>query len=481
MNQRAVESFSKQRHGDLLQLGLFDIEHLRFGIEIEHLSEVCVAVDILPIVSSRTEVVGSLRLRGQMIPIIDLLSLCGLDQKAKPPELIAIVQSDGRFIGIGVDKTGGISNYEMESAQPLYKVGDAYSPLVRRGILDDGAAVNIVDVARIFEQPDIPSCPANQDNDRGKAAVGQSAYLTFEAGGATFGMDAVSIFGTVPRQNIKAGAVSGSQCLGMIEYLNRKVPTVDCADLVGLGSPMAKANPEVVVVGLSEDRLVGLAVDVIRMIEFIDEGMLKTPPTHLQNAASLVSGYYLNEDDVQVFTLDPRRFETKPDLQHIADLSKLTTSEPEETTVLPTHSAADRTTRRCLVYTAGRRQTSDLTQVVTILETPDYVTPLQNAKPSVEGMFAYRGASVLLVDLAKASGQKAAKDPSKARVLLVRGETGDVGFLVDSVDGIETSDLVISEEGDRMGPIAQLGRGAHRTTLPIVDLHEMVASLSSPA
>ncbi|MEO1238048.1 MAG: chemotaxis protein CheW, partial [Pseudomonadota bacterium] len=198
----------------------------------------------------------------------------------------------------------------------------------------------------------------------------------------------------------------------------------------------------------------------------------------LRGVAPMVSSYVLAEDDVQVFTLDQSRLEAHPNVQQIAELSRQPPPETEPGDEKPLPSAAKRTSRRCLVYTAGRRQTSDLTQVLSILELPKHVTPLQSTAPSVEGLFSHLGASVLLVDLTKACGATAKRDPAQARVLLVRGPSGDVGFLVDSVDGVENSDLVIAEKGDPIGPVAQLGQAEHRVALPFVDLHEVAAGLS---
>ena len=466
-----------QREGGRVLLGLFDVGDLRIGIETSALSEVCMASKLLPIITPRTDVLGMLPLRGSMIPVVDLLAICGKGSHGERRAFVAIVQHAERLIGLSVDRSCGIAAFDSGDIQELYSENTAAAPIVKRGLHDDGVAINMIEVEGIFACSDMPSCPARHTSTQDAARRGRVAYLTFDAGRATFGMDAISIFGTVPGQVIDPGPVAGSSCLGMITYLDRKVPVIDCAKLVGLGTSLSTATPEVVVVRLDNDELVGLAVDRIRQIEFIDNGTLRAPPPHLHNLAALVSSFFLIGDGMQVFILQSAVLQTVPDIKTVAALSRLERSTEKFTDENPSRKAPTAETR-CLVYTAGRRQASTLTDVVSIISMPDQITPVPSAHQAVDGFFVHLGESILLVDLARLNGGHVAPDRSNSRVLIVEGELGEVGFRVDSVDGIQTSDFRMDNPGDPLGPVARLGRGTDQYTLPYLDLTATATKLA---
>jgi len=486
LNQTAAAILAEQRQENRVRVGLFDIGSINCGVVIDFLSEVCVAPGLLPLVSSRPEVLGSLELRGSIVPVVDMSRLFGGPAREGTVELVAIVQFEGRRIGLAIDRIRGVASYSETSANELYATGSRSVPFVRRGVLDGGSVINLIEVPRIFQEPDLPTVSTGAPGGAGSGDRGRVAYLTFEVGDATFGIEATMVFGTVPRQTIDPGPVAGSRCLGLIRYLHRDVPVVDCAELVGLGAAASAAQPEVVVIRLQDERVVGLAVDLIRRIEFVDRATIKASPRHVLNSAALATAFFLAGDDTPVFILEAGDIEGVADVRSISDLSRLAGPAPEGSTGHPQDAspagtgAPDGKMGRCLVYAAGRRQASVLTEVVSILEPPERVTPVRDAHPSVRGVFVHHGNSVLLVDLARSMRGSDAGAPSGERVLLVDGENGLVGFLVESVDAIETTRTVISEPGDPMGPVAYIGQGKTQYTLPFVNLTDLATRLSAP-
>lgn len=444
------------------RIGLFDADGIRFGIDILHVAEVALAGQLLPLVSTRSEVIGALDLRGQIIPVLDPLIICGLERSVQAPRVVAILVSDTQLVGLAFNETKGISGYAPSAFQTLYRSLDTSPRVIQKNVLDQGCAINIIETKEIFSQSDIPTVTAQENGGYREGTSSRGAYLTFTAGGATFGLEATRIFSTVPRQKIEVGAISGGRCLGIIRHLNRKIPVVACSEIIGIGTKLINSAPEVVIVRFSDNRLVGLAVDVIRRIQFINKNMLVEPPAHVPSAGKVVTCVYYQRDESQVFILDPGGLEEKDELN---DLAKVSIFGDHEATEIEDASArnvsasrradgqcsanrdiqTESKLKRYLVFKAGRAWAAELTDVISIIKYPQNITPINNGDPSVIGFLTHKQQSVMLVDLARIKGFEGTATTKRTRVLLVSNDEITVGLVVSHVEGIESSETRIQE------------------------------------
>ncbi|MEM7521310.1 MAG: chemotaxis protein CheW, partial [Pseudomonadota bacterium] len=210
-----------------LRVGVLEVGARKFGLDIKNLAEICVIQKVLPLLSGRPDVLGAIDLRGNIIPLLDPLALCQAGGYDGMPELAAIVQHEGRLIALGIDRALSISDFDGSDVQQLYKTDHNSTIPIRSGLLSEKTNINLLEPARIFAQPDMPSRSATHERAKDTALGGSRAFLTFEAGGAAFGLEAIQIYGTVPRQNIEVSTMTGGDCLGEISYLNRRVPIMD--------------------------------------------------------------------------------------------------------------------------------------------------------------------------------------------------------------------------------------------------------------
>ena len=128
---------------------------------------------------------------------------------------------------------------------------------------------------------------------------------------------------------------------------------------------------------------------------------------------------------------------------------------------------------------AGEQYAVDIDDVVEIV-TPRPVTRVPNADPSVVGIFSLRGAVVMLVDLRRKLGHPPASSAgADARVIVVRNESENVGFLVDRVlrvtrtdaDRLEPHPVVHSSENDES--VRGVFRSADALTI-VLDLRKLL-------
>jgi chemotaxis signal transduction protein len=134
---------------------------------------------------------------------------------------------------------------------------------------------------------------------------------------------------------------------------------------------------------------------------------------------------------------------------------------------------------RFLVFQAGRPIAVPLSQVTCILQPPRVIVPVTEAVNGLVGYFARLRDSVLLVDLNSFLGVPL-QSSEFCRVLLTGEQDHQVGFRVERVHSIETSTWLLqgwTREGPGSEPLVQLGLGAARQALPVVDLMRIADDL----
>ncbi len=466
-----------------IRFGLLDVGTQRIGIDIGVLLEVCMIKELAPVMIGKPELMGVVNLRGSMIPVLDPSVLCKLPTGAARPQIAAVLGKNGRSIALGVDRISGLSEIARSDIQFLIH-DDETRCAVSGGFYVDGAAVNLIDTDFILGTAGVPSSTAPLRAPRKGMANGATAFLTFQSGGATFGLDAVRIFGTVPGQVIAQDSLSGGACLGTIKHHRRRVPVMDANQVFGLGERRDRQAPEIVVMRFPEDRLLGFAVDTIRRIQLIKKADLRSTKSVFGSGRSCFSSVLTDASGNQTFILDADVLEQTQDLRTIAGLSDPPVSdEVDQTTALGgpqdvrgqsvTHEAL-----RYLVFTAGQQMAAPIEQLVQILEPPRTLTPVPDAGPHVLGLFTIDGAVVPLISMGRLMSLGGEADTRNNRVLLVGPPERRVGFLVSRVDGIEMSSWrVTSDEIRHSDGLVHFRSDSVKTVIPRLHLEAIAAGL----
>jgi chemotaxis signal transduction protein len=269
-----------------------------------------------------------------------------------------------------------------------------------------------------------------------------------------------------------------------------RVPVMDVTRAVGLGGGLERATPEILVLRFPDGRLLGFAVDTICRLIPLMASRPTAPHLALGPAGALLAGIVVDENDQQIFLLDPDALRADPGLSEMAGMS----GRPAEraateqrirkagTSPVPSDVVEERV--RHLVYeNGGRVMATPITQVVRIIEHPEVLVDVSTAPSGVTGFFAEDGRTLPLVELARARG---ADPPGRSRrVLLVGEKPRRIGVVVDAVLGIETSrwrapKSAVGGDSPQEDGIVHLASGRHGRILPRVDLAALASWLSDP-
>lgn len=464
-------------------LGLMDVGGRRIGIDIRHLVEVCTIQDLAPLMVGRREVLGVINLRGTMIPVLDPIVLCQQETTGQPPSVAAILEHGERLVALGVDRISGLSEIGARDVQSLYSGRAHPGNAVTGGVYVQGEAINLVDPEHVFALPDLPSSVAVLRSHRRAATDGARPYLTFRSGGATFALDAVRVFSTVPRQRITTGSLTGGHCLGTITYHDRRVPVMEANGVLGIGEPARRETPEIVIMHFPDDRLLGFAVDVICRIQLISKHDLRPAPGLLAGEKMAIGATLTDERGNPTFVLDPEALQAAEELRNVAEMSDQPRRKRGTAAVAAAGEGGARVVHeqvRHLVFTAGQRLAAPVTQVVRILEPPQAVTPLPARGHGVTGLFTVDEMVTPLVCLSTLLGLAPSAAPGRPRVLLVGAVGQRIGLSVQSLDGIESS--IWRSDGTaelaRASGLVQLRAPGGPHVLPRLDLEALAASVA---
>jgi len=510
--------------------GVLRTARLRIAIPLENLIEVSTIARLSPVLAACPGLLGSLDLRGHLVPIYDLDSLAAGSPATPevPPRYAAIIRVAEHQIGLGIAQTDGLLHFDAAALQPIDIAATTRVPqtgpprasathgtagpsddpfaMIAGNYMHDGEVVTVLDPQALFARrglslarrppalprerttgPGEPQRVASRGGDHAAATPPAAAarpqartrfpLLAFVAGGATLGLRAHDIHATVPRCRIEPNALTAGACIGSITHHGQRVPVLRTTDIAGIGTAHDRADPEIVVLRCEGERRIGLAVDTIIRMMACDPAALAPAPPAILGAHGVVTGVIApSGSDEQVFVLDAEKVRGLALVKDLAGLSGATGPDRSERTAArrPAHGDLVPEQVRHLIFDAGLPVATPIRQILHIIRPPERLVPsAANGRPGVRGVFSVDGIAALYVDLAEVLGLRQDRGAC-ARVLLVGDGPHRVGFAVGSVDGIETSEWRRSEA--RGGStIVQLGRGPGRRILPAIDLQRLAA------
>ena len=350
-------------------------------------------------------------------------------------------------------------------------------------VLDPGALLvraGLLSVPGHLEAPQSGTRPCAAQAGQPAATSDTDQLLVFSVGGAELALRATEIQGTVPRTVIEENALTSGFCIGSIMHHRQRIPVLRTQKLTGLGNPSEDREAEIVLLRLDDRQRIGLAVDRIERMMTMDRARIHPIPAMMADPEGVLEGILLaRRAERQVFLLGASAILRNETVRELGRLSVRKAKDPKDPPAEQSERRdVIRERLRYLVFRAGTTLAAPAAQILRIVEPPTQVTPCASAVRGVQGVFEFDGKPALLMDLASRLGLQRQLAPDRTgRVLVV--STGDhlVGFGTDAVDGIETSVWKREGKGGRdAGTIVQLGRGADRRIVPVLDLNRLAGS-----
>ena len=89
------------------------------GVQVDHLSEVFRVTELSQLLVRSPLLSGGFDLRGHLIPVLDLTTVCGFERQSETGKFAVILRLDDRLLAFLVDEVIGISHVDISNVQRL--------------------------------------------------------------------------------------------------------------------------------------------------------------------------------------------------------------------------------------------------------------------------------------------------------------------------------------------------------------------------
>ncbi len=466
--------------------GVFRVGDRLVGVPIDNLVEVCSVPAVSRLMTAKGPILGAFDLRGNMVPLVDSLALVEAGEFERAVKEAALIQYDGRLVAIALDEV--INLFEATPVVPIsrqdasrdgsVKPQDANHTMFAGGFVMDGAIVSCLDAAALLRETSQFAVAQSRQSARRTETSHRNKYLVFASGGAKFAVETERIWGTVPkgrldRQNMP---VDAGLFLGFIHHIGARVPVADTNMVLGIGLSSRSEETEVVVIRLSEEKLIGLHVDATERVMSIGQDEKKGTST-LLNRNELLKEVFVDQDDTQIFIVDHEVLSKHSEVTTVSNLvSSPTAGETDQEQDRGATAEISRDQMSYLVFEAGHRRAVPAQQILRIIKKPKKVVSSGSVPPEVQGFFAHGNRSVPIVSL-----NDNVTDEIADYVLIVSHEGEQIGFMANEICGVRFPERKIESAGgpDVEPTLIQFKEQGENRLVPLVDLQLVASSLLS--
>ena len=113
-----------------------------YAVPVANVVEIAILGDLAAVPGARPEILGVRNLRGQILPVIDLARLLGLNATAPPAQLL-VAESGSITAGFAIDEVSHVGELPdpTEGAESDFLLGT---------MIHEGRLLAVIDVPRIF-------------------------------------------------------------------------------------------------------------------------------------------------------------------------------------------------------------------------------------------------------------------------------------------------------------------------------------------
>ena len=482
--------------------GGFLVGELALAIPMAQLIEAVPVDALLPLAADSPLVVGGLRLREHVIPVVDLEVALGHAERRAPIHHVVIVAHQGRAIGLACQAITDV--FEADHVTRTAGTSESSAGTLLEGYVMHAEAEHVyavLDVPRLLAE-----VPLAIDSERGlrsaasgfgNAFAAADRCVLLRAGGQAFALSTKVVHSIHTFDALQPTPYAGGACLGKFVLAGRDLPAIDLVTLTGAPGVVHEGPGHAIVVATEHGSLALIADAVLDIAPL---------PSHATNAVQcpkdragwLIDGAFPSSelrdlglaptvlDHDRYLIVDEVRMLATPQLQNLAGLDSFELEKQEREVVAnPPGSGVT-----VLCYHATSHIATPLEQVTEILGLPT-LFDVSSHQADATPILMSRGRAVTLFTLEDLLGLPL--QPGRRHALVVETPAGRVGFSVGALGGIEVSeeqhdlpDHILADGNLReltggrciAIPAARAGR---QKLLPRIDLVELAERASAQA
>ncbi|GAB3285169.1 chemotaxis protein CheW [Kineosporia babensis] len=456
--------------------GLFAAGEACVGVPLGDVREVTPCPDqleVLPV--SAPGMLGAVNLRGQVIPVLDLLAMHGggqvgtgeaeeADQSVhRSRRVIVVLLREQKLLGLIVDGVHGVTT---PSGMTRMGTPDGGRLMVSHTFTrpETGGIVSVLDVDAMFALPGVPLAQEEGRTDgvfsgggedsSSLHTGGQGSMLLVRCADHRLAISIESVHTILPRVKVRHSPLRHGSCKGVTDYDGAEIPVFDPLELAGLGTLSSDDTTEGVAIRFQDGLVVMMLSEVLDLTHIASVEQLRLPSVQVPGRRYLQNVLRVPEQG-DFLTLVVEKMLEHDDLRA---LSRLNTPHEGRAEAVPaqrsgdaepgsadadtwTRSAHNETYLTFSLGAADKGYAVPLHQVKEILEFPAQYSVLDSANDQMLGLFTHRDTVVPLYRLSRMLGV-ADSALAKSYVLIVSTDPDAaggqvVGLVVHALRAIE--------------------------------------------
>ncbi len=470
--------------------GSFYLDQCEFAIPSDRIVEVVnLPNQLVEIPLTPKFVRGAFDLRGTIVAVVDLMILFERGTSNLDADKVAILEYDGQFIGVLLDRIGRVFRGHSENLNKFD--ADSSTPFVD-GIFRDsqgGELIQVIDIASLFTLAEVPKGLPKEKTQRvvsHRNPGDRRQYLMFSLEDFKCALPLNEIQEVFQLEGIDHSPLSGGlSCLGTTNLRNGSLPILDLFALLGnreISFNSDRFAGKDVVVMKANDVLIGFLVESIDDIFFSELNEFISYPSTDLIQQNWFKGSIVKEDSPEVYVFDHNKLLGHHEVVEVAKVHGRLSAKPLQCRSIQTESHAD-AKKSFLIFSSDAKYAVGLEQVQEIIDLPQNLTRPPGLSEKYLGIHNLRNeVSVAVAELGKPGSDALGNNQARQRkVLIFDSNGGKAGLVIDSLDSIESvgTGKIYSSDNvpDGSIPSEELlqikGKSNQIQTVPIVDLSNM--------
>ncbi len=417
---------------------------------------------------------GVANLRGEVLAIVSVRALLGLESGAQDAAARVIVLDDGSHSAVEVDSVEALVIVDSKAiqtrpaelgAEPAERLQGAFALDGGRSaakILDIDAMLGAAFTRRVRPAPTAGAHSAPSATASSARPAPREAFVTFDVAGQEFALPLGMVEEVVPLpESVTAVPRADAATLGMIPFRDLLLPLVSLRALLGFPAAARLEQRAKIVIASVHGAPVGLVVDRAHAVVAVDPADIEPAPAALvarmAGESRLSAIYRADEGRRLISILAPDRLFREDVMQKL-----------EAAGAAPRPKAANGASveeRKFLVFRLGDDEYAlPIENVDEVAAVPETIARVPKTPNFLEGVISLRGEVVPVVDQRRRFEMPKSETREGRRLVVVRTERHRAGLIVDSVSEVlSVPQAAIKPAPDLTGEINRLVSGvAHR-------------------
>lgn len=421
-----------------------------FATEMAPVQEIIRMPSIFPVPMAPAAMLGLSNLRGQVLPVISLRRLLGIEQTEHNDATRVVVIDIGQLVGFVVDQVASVVNIAPGAIESTDGLKGSVREDVLTGVLKNignHEMVMVLDFKRLVaaefaslasEVRQHRTAVAAQMTDQSETEEDEADQLqmvSFTVNGEEYGVDIEQVQEIVQiPEHVVEVPHSPSHLMGLMNLRGRMLPLMVLRRMFSLSDQPLDERSRVVVIGIG-GLSAGLVVDGVSEV-------LRVPSSIMEPLPSLLARNFRNGEIQELCRLDDGKrvvsiIRADSLLERTRELEinqpALAAQEESDEDAMNTDESSDDDLQIVVFHLADSEFGVEIDAVQEIVRVPESLTRVPKTPHFIEGMMNLRGSVLPVIDQRRQLDMQACERGDRQRVMVFDIRGVRTGFIVDAV------------------------------------------------